>query len=177
LRFEETAISGAWLVDIDPISDERGWFARAFAADEFRAHGLEASVVHTNLSLNSRAGTLRGLHWQAEPHAEAKLVRCVRGSVFDVIVDLRTGSSSERKWLGVELSAENGRSLYVPPGLAHGFQTLAHDTLLHYQMSHEHVPSYSRGIRWDDPAIGIDWPAADERLISERDRALPTLGE
>jgi dTDP-4-dehydrorhamnose 3,5-epimerase len=175
VRFEETAIPGAWIVDIEPVQEDRGWFARTFAADEFRAHGLDPSVVHCNLSFNHRAGTLRGLHWQADPHGEAKLVRCVRGSVFDVIVDLRPGSSTQRRWVGVELSAANGRSLYVPPGLAHGFQTLEDETQLHYQMSHEYVPSHARGIRWDDPAIAIDWPAANPRVISERDQSLPTL--
>jgi dTDP-4-dehydrorhamnose 3,5-epimerase len=175
VRFEETAIPGAWIVATEPVHEERGWFARTFAAGEFRERGLDASVEQCNLSFNHRAGTLRGLHWQADPHGEAKLVRCVRGSVFDVIVDVRPGSSTERRWAAVELSADNGRSLYVPAGLAHGFQTLEDDTLLHYQMSHEYVPSHTRGIRWDDPAIGIEWPGAGERIISERDRTLPTL--
>jgi dTDP-4-dehydrorhamnose 3,5-epimerase len=175
VRFEETPIAGAWIVDIEPAGDERGWFARTFAADEFRAHGLDPSVVHCNMSFNTRAGTLRGLHWQADPHGEAKLVRCVRGAAFDVIVDLRPGSSSERHWVGIELSAANGRSLYIPAGLAHGFQTLEDGTQMHYQMSHEYMPSHVRGFRWDDPAIAIDWPAAEERFISERDLALPTL--
>ena len=175
MRFEPTGIEGAWIVELEPVADERGWFARTFAAEEFAAHGLDPSVVHCNLSFNRHAGTLRGLHWQADPHGEAKLVRCARGSVFDVIVDLRPGTGSERRWTGVELSAANGRSVYVPVGVAHGFQTLEDDTELHYQMSHEYVPSHARGIRWDDPAIGIDWPPAERRLISERDRSLPTL--
>ena len=175
MRFEETAIPGAWVIDIDPIEDDRGWFARTFAAEEFDARGLDPSVVHCNLSFNRRAGTLRGLHWQADPHGEAKLVRCVSGSAFDVIVDLRPGSSTERQWVGVELSAANGRSLYVPEGLAHGFQTLEDDTQLHYQMSHPYEPSHARGVRWDDPALAIEWPAAESRFVSEQDRSLPTL--
>lgn len=175
MRFEETPIAGAWIVDIEPISDDRGWFARTFAAEEFRAHGLDPTVVHTNLSFNRRAGTLRGLHWQADPHAEAKLVRCLGGAAFDVIVDLRPGSSTERHWFGVELSGANRRSLYVPAGLAHGFQTLVDDTQLQYQMSHQYEPSHARGIRWDDPTLAIDWPVAEQRYISERDRSLPTL--
>jgi dTDP-4-dehydrorhamnose 3,5-epimerase len=175
VNFEQTSIPGAWIVDLEPIEDERGWFARAFADDEFREHGIDLPVVHGNLSFNRRAGTLRGLHWQAEPHGEGKLVRCIGGAAWDVIVDLRPDSPAHRRWRAVELSSANRRALYIPPGLAQGFQTLEDDTELHYLMSHPYVPSHARGIRWDDPTLAIDWPPAAERFISERDRALPTL--
>jgi dTDP-4-dehydrorhamnose 3,5-epimerase len=175
VRFEETAIPGAFVVGLVPVEDERGWFARMFAAEEFAEQGLDPAIVHGNVSFNRRAGTLRGLHWQAEPHAEAKLVRCVNGASWHAIADVRPGSPARGRWTGVELSASNRRALYAPKGVAHGFQTLADDTELHYLMSEPYEPSHARGIRWDDPTLAIDWPPADERRISERDRALPLL--
>jgi dTDP-4-dehydrorhamnose 3,5-epimerase len=175
VRFEETPIAGAWIVELDRVEDERGWFARAFAAEDFAARGLDAHVAHSNVSFNRRAGTLRGLHWQDEPHGESKLVRCIGGAAWDVIVDVRPGSPTYGRWTAVELSARNWRALYIPKGLAQGFQTLADDTALYYQMSHPYVPSHARGIRWDDPTLAVDWPPATERHISERDRALPPL--
>jgi dTDP-4-dehydrorhamnose 3,5-epimerase len=168
--FTETPIAGAVLVELEPLVDERGSFARTFAVDEFAAHGLETSVVQCNTSTNARAGTLRGLHYQAPPHAEAKLVRCVRGSLYDVVVDLRPESLTYCKWYGVELSSSNLRMLFIPEGLAHGFQTLEDDTEVLYQMSAAYSSEHARGVRWDDPAFGIDWPAADLRTISDRDR-------
>jgi dTDP-4-dehydrorhamnose 3,5-epimerase len=168
--FRETPIAGAVLIELDLLADERGSFARTFAAEEFEAHGLEARVVQCNTSTNVRAGTLRGLHYQVAPHAEAKLVRCVRGSIFDVVVDLRPESPTYCAWHGVELSGSNGRELFIPTGLAHGFQTLEDDTEVLYQMSEAYSAEHARGVRWDDPAFGIEWPEAGTRTISDRDR-------
>jgi dTDP-4-dehydrorhamnose 3,5-epimerase len=170
--FVETSLPGAYVIELERLEDDRGWFARTFAAEEFKARGLNSGVVHCNVSFNSRAGTLRGMHYQLAPHAECKLVRCTRGAIYDVIVDLRPDSPAYLRWFGVELDVDGGRSLYVPEGLAHGFQTLVDGSEVLYQMSHEYVPSHARGARWDDPAFGIDWPDA-ERTISERDRTYP----
>lgn len=170
--FRETPLAGAFVIELERIEDERGWFARTFAAAEFEEHGLEAVVVQCNLSFNARRGTLRGMHYQAEPYGECKLVRCTRGLLYDVVVDLRPDSPTFRRWHGVELRAESGLMLYLPKGLAHGFQTLADGTEVFYQMSERHVPSHARGVRWDDPAFAIEWPE-DERIISERDRTFP----
>ncbi len=170
MRFVETPLPGVWVIELDLLADERGWFARTFDGHEFRARGLNPVVVQCNSSYNARRGTLRGMHYQAEPHGESKLVRCVRGAVYDVAVDLRGDSPTFRAWHGVELSAENGRALYVPAGLAHGFQTLSDDTEMLYQMGHPYVPEAARGVRFDDPAFAIQWPAPDgPRIVSERD--------
>ena len=168
---EETPLSGAWVVTLDRHEDERGFFARTFDRREWEARGLDPTVVQCNTSYNARAGTLRGLHYQADPHGEGKLVRCTRGAMYDVIVDLRPGSPTRAHWFGVELSAANGTSVYVPPGFAHGFQTLADETEVLYMMGHEYVPEAGRGVRWDDPAFGIDWPEPPlgGRTLSERD--------
>ncbi len=175
--FTETAIAGAYLVELEPVADERGWFARTFDREEFERRGLEPAVVQCNTSFNERAGTLRGMHLQAEPHGEPKLVRCTRGAIFDAIVDLRPGSAGHREWYGVELTPDNGRMLYIPVGVAHGFQTLADASEVSYQMGHEYVPDSAGGVRWDDPAFGIDWPeASGERVISERDSSYPLYG-
>jgi len=174
--FIETAISGAWVVELERREDERGSFARVFDADEFSTRGLDARIAQTSISVNLRAGTLRGLHLQVAPHGETKLVRCTRGAVFDVIVDLRPESPSYLRWLSAELDPEGGRMLYVPEGVAHGFQTLDDDTEVHYQITRAYVPSHASGVRWNDPDLGIEWPEA-ERTISSRDRALPTLVE
>jgi dTDP-4-dehydrorhamnose 3,5-epimerase len=168
--FRETPIAGAVLIELEPLVDERGAFARTFAVDEFAAHGLETRVVQCNTSTNARAGTLRGLHYQAPPCAEAKLVRCVRGSIFDVVVDLRPESPTYCAWYGAELSAANGRMLFVPTGVAHGFQTLENDSEVLYQMSEAYSAEHARGVRWDDPAFGIEWPETDARTMSDRDR-------
>lgn len=174
MRFLGSALPGVWVIELDPIGDERGWFARAFDADAFKARGLDHRVVQCNISLNARRGTVRGMHYQAEPHSEPKLVRCVRGSSFDVALDLRSDSPGYCRWHGVELSAENHRALYLPPGVAHGYQTLADETELFYQMGYHHVPEAARGVRWDDPAFGIEWPhVAGEPVISERNRSYP----
>jgi dTDP-4-dehydrorhamnose 3,5-epimerase len=174
MRFVQTPLNGAWVIDLDLLGDERGWFARTFDAEEFAARGLNPAVVQCNASFNARSGTLRGMHYQAEPHAESKLVRCVRGAIFDVAVDLRQGSPTRCRWHGVELSAENRLAFYIPAGLAHGFQTLTEDCEVLYQMGHHYVPEAARGVRWDDPAFAIEWPQLlGERVISEKDRRYP----
>ena len=170
--FRETAIPGAFLLTPEPHADERGSFARTFCAREFEAHGLEPRVVQCNVSVNRRRGTLRGLHGQRAPHAEAKLVRCVRGRIFDVILDLRPGSPAHLEHLGVELSAAEGPMLFVPEGVYHGFLTLEDDTEVFYQMSQFHEPEAAVGVRWNDPAFGIAWPET-VRVISERDASYP----
>jgi dTDP-4-dehydrorhamnose 3,5-epimerase len=175
LKFLPTSLAGAFVVELEPIEDERGFFARSFCQNEFRSHGLDPAIAQCNVSLNRRRGTLRGLHYQAPPHEEAKLVRCTRGAIWDVIVDLRDGSATRGRWFAEDLSADNHRALYVPRGFAHGFQTLADDSEVLYQMSEFYRPGSERGIRWDDPAIGIQWPIADP-VVSARDRAYPVLG-
>jgi dTDP-4-dehydrorhamnose 3,5-epimerase len=172
VKFTETPLSGAFVIELDFLSDERGHFARTFDVAEFSAQGLDATVVQCNTSYNARRGTLRGMHYQAAPNGEAKLVRCTRGSIFDVAVDLRADSETYCRWFGVELSADNGRMLYIPVGLAHGFQTLEDGSEVSYQMSHQYVPDHAHGVRFDDPAFGIDWPLPDP-IVSERDRQHP----
>jgi dTDP-4-dehydrorhamnose 3,5-epimerase len=178
VRLVETPLAGAYVIEVDRLEDERGWFARTFDADLFARHGLEPAVVQCNVSYNRRRGTLRGLHLQADPHGEAKLVRCTRGAVHDVIVDVRPGSPTRHEWFAVELSARNARALYVPVGLAHGFQTLEDHTEVAYQMSQRYVAEAASGVRWDDPAFGIRWPDPPPggRIISERDRAFADAG-
>jgi len=172
MRFEKTPLPGAWLIELDLLGYERGWFARTFDADEFQRRGMNPAVVQCSASFNERRGTLRGLHYQAEPHGESKLVRCVSGAIFDVAVDLRADSSTFRRWHGVELSASNRLAFYIPAGLAHGFQTLTDHAEVLYQMGDPYVPDAARGVRFDDPAFGVRWPALDgERIVSERDRS------
>jgi dTDP-4-dehydrorhamnose 3,5-epimerase len=171
VRLEETPLRGAWLVELDRHEDERGFFARTFDREEWAARGMDPTVAQCNTSFNTRAGTLRGMHFQADPHGEPKLVRCTRGAVWDAIVDLRPASPTHRRWFGAELTATNGRALFVPVGMAHGFQTLEDESEVLYMMGHEYVPESARGVRWDDPAFGIEWPEPPSggRTISERD--------
>lgn len=173
MRFTRTPLDGAWLIDLEPIADARGFFARTWCAREMAAQGLEARIVQTSVSFNVRAGTLRGMHYQAPPHEESKIVRCVRGAIHDVIVDLRPASPTFTRWFAVDLTAMSGRTLYVPPGVAHGFQTLEDATEVSYQMSEFHHAESARGVRWDDPAFGIEWPRAVARVIHPRDLAYP----
>lgn len=174
MRFQKTPLPGVWTIELELLGDERGWFARTFDAEEFLARGMDPAVVQCNASFNAKAGTVRGMHYQAEPHGEPKLVRCVRGAIYDVAVDLREGSPAFRRWHGLELSAENRLALYVPAGLAHGFQTLTDDVEVLYQMGAPYVPDAARGVRFDDPAFAIAWPPVQgERIVSERDRAYP----
>jgi dTDP-4-dehydrorhamnose 3,5-epimerase len=171
-----TELPGVAVVELEPNGDERGSFTRTFDAELFAAHGLDARIVQCNTSFNARAGTLRGLHCQAAPHEEGKLVRCTRGRVFDVAVDLRRDSPTHCRWLGLELDAAGVRSLFVPAGCAHGFQTLVDESEVNYQMTCAYVPEASLGVRWDDPAFAIDWPEpppGGERILSPRDRAFP----
>jgi dTDP-4-dehydrorhamnose 3,5-epimerase len=170
--FTETTIAGAFVIDPERVLDERGFFARTWCDREFAAHGLNAGLVQCNIAFNVRAGTLRGLHYQAPPHAEAKLVRCTRGAVYDVIVDLRESLPTFLAHYACVLSMENRRMLYVPEGVAHGYQTLEDESEVFYQMSAAYAPTHARGVRWDDPLFAIDWPAA-ERLINARDRSYP----
>jgi dTDP-4-dehydrorhamnose 3,5-epimerase len=177
MLFRETGIAGAWIVDVEPSSDERGMFARTFDALLFEERGLSADVVQCSTSFNPRAGTLRGLHYQADPHAECKLVRCTAGAVYDVLVDLRAESSTRGRWEATELSSESRRAVYVPHGVAHGFQTMVDGSELLYMIDRPFEPSAARGVRWDDPAFAIEWPEpAGARVISERDRSFADYG-
>jgi dTDP-4-dehydrorhamnose 3,5-epimerase len=174
MRFQATQLNGVFVVDLDRIDDERGFFARSFCEKEFAASGLDAHFVQCNVSYNRLAGTMRGLHFQAEPHGEAKLVRCTMGAIYDVVVDVRVDSPTYLKWFGAEISAENRTALFVPRGFAHGFQTLVDHSEVLYQMSEFFHPESARGIRWNDPAIGVAWPLRN-LVISDKDRAYPLL--
>jgi dTDP-4-dehydrorhamnose 3,5-epimerase len=174
MKFTETCLQDAWLIDLERHGDDRGFFARSFCEAEFGEHGLATSYPQCNISFNRSRGTLRGMHWQVAPHQEAKLVRCTAGAIWDVIADLRPESPSHLKWVGAELSAENRRALYVPVGFAHGFISLADSSEVFYQMSDSYAPGASRGFRYDDPTIAIDWPA-EPQVISEADAGLPSL--
>lgn len=172
MQFSPTDLPGVFLIGLERHEDERGFFARSFCADEFNAHGLDPRVAQCSVSRNRQKGTLRGLHYQAAPHEEAKLVRCTLGGIYDVAVDLRPDSPAFRRWAAFELSAENGLGLYVPAGVAHGFQTLADDSEVFYQISVPYRPELARGVRFDDPAFGIRWPIA-EPIVNARDRTYP----
>ena len=172
MRFEETTISDARLIYATPHADDRGRFMRAWCAHEFADAGLSFTPVQANMGLSVRKGTVRGMHFQVAPALEAKLVRCTKGAIFDVVLDLRPQSPSYRKWYGAELSAENGRMLYVPEGCAHGYQTMEDDTEMFYMTSAFYTPETVRGARFDDPAFGIRWPL-DVTVVSEQDRGWP----
>jgi dTDP-4-dehydrorhamnose 3,5-epimerase len=172
--FTESPLPGAFLVDLAPIADERGFFARAYCAEEFAARGLGIELRQCSVSYNTRKGTLRGLHHQRAPHEEHKLVRCTAGAIFDVIVDMRPRSAHYRRWFGTELTAQNRRSLFIPPGFAHGFMTLSDEAEVYYMISVAHAPESAQGFRWSDPAFGIEWPMAPT-VISPRDAAYPLL--
>lgn len=174
--FHDTAIDGPSIIDLDLREDDRGFFARTFCTDEFAAAGLNPSVQQCNLSFNHRAGTLRGMHFQVAPHPEAKLVRCIRGAIVDVIVDMRPGSATRLRHVAVELSARNRRSLYVPPFFAHAYQTLTDDTEVLYQVAGSYAPIAERGLRYSDPALGIDWPLPVS-LISAKDASWPLIAD
>ena len=175
VRFADTPLAGVFLVQPERLIDERGHFAPTYCAGEFAEHGLEPAIAQCSTSFNGRAGTLRGMHYQVDPHAEHKLVRCTRGAIYDVAVDLRPGSPSYRRWYAIELDQERANALFVPSGCAHGFQTLRDDSEVLYQISTPYEPSASRGVRWDDPAFGIVWPdpPSGRRTISDRDASYP----
>ncbi|HKE98109.1 MAG TPA: dTDP-4-dehydrorhamnose 3,5-epimerase [Actinomycetes bacterium] len=172
--FTETELPGAFLVDLERHGDERGFFARTWCADEFAEHGLPDRLVQASVSFNALAGTLRGLHWQVPPHAEVKLVRVTAGAVWDVLVDLRPGSPTHARHVGVRLDARGRRAVWIPKGFAHGFVTLDDATEVAYQMTERHAPQAARGARYDDPAFGIDWPR-EPAVISPRDLAWPAF--
>jgi len=170
--FQKTKIGGVIEVQLDRKTDERGFFARSWCRTEFEEAGLDSRLVQCSISYNERRGTLRGMHYQAAPFAEVKLVRCTRGAICDVILDLRAESPTFKQWVAVTLSSENRNMVYIPDGCAHGFLTLADDTEVFYQMSEYYHPEAAHGVRWDDPAFGIEWPEK-VAVISERDRTLP----
>ena len=170
--FTETELKGAYIIDLERREDDRGFFARTWFQQEFEAHGLVARIVQANMSYNKLKGTLRGMHYQRSPYAETKLVRAVRGAIIDVIIDLRPGSPTYKRWIGVELTANNRRALFVPEGFAHGFQTLEDDTDVSYQVSAFYTPGAEGGARYNDPAFDIQWPLPIS-VISEKDAAWP----
>lgn len=170
--FLPTNLRGACIIDPQRLEDDRGFFARTFCREEFAAHGLKADFAQCNISFNVRKGTLRGMHYQDKPHEEAKLVRCTRGSIFDVIVDIRKESATYRQWISTKLTADDRRMLYIPEGFAHGFQTLEDGSEVFYQMSEMYRPECARGIRWNDPVIDIAWPLPNP-IISARDAGYP----
>jgi dTDP-4-dehydrorhamnose 3,5-epimerase len=176
MKFTETALRGAYIVEPEPAPDERGFFARTWCQEEFAAQGLSSDLAQCNISFNRERGVLRGLHYQQAPHAEAKLVRCTRGAIFDVIVDLRPDSATYTRWTAVELQADNYRMLYIPEGFAHGFQTLLPATEVFYQMSEPYHAESARGVRWDDPVFAITWPPGP-RIISAKDRQYPDFAQ
>jgi dTDP-4-dehydrorhamnose 3,5-epimerase len=173
MTFTPTSIEGLRLIDMDRHVDERGWFARTWCGDELLDHGISPALSQCSSSFNAKRGTLRGMHYQNAPFEEAKIVRCTRGAIMDVALDLRIGSPTYRKWLSFELSADNGRALFIPKGCAHGFQTLCDDTEVLYMIDVSYVPGVGTGVRWNDPAFGIQWPLADEAILSERDATYP----
>lgn len=175
MKFIETRLSGAFIIAPDLIEDERGFFARTFCRHEFENHGLNPDLVQCNIAFNKIKGTLRGLHYQTKPHAEVKLVRCTTGAIYDVIVDLRPESPTFRQWFAADLSDKNHQMLYVPDGFAHGYQTLASQTEVFYQVSTFYHPASERGVRWDDPAFGIEWPLPVTD-ISKKDASHPDWG-
>jgi dTDP-4-dehydrorhamnose 3,5-epimerase len=169
MNFTKTELDGAYIIEVKRIEDDRGFFGRSYCSNEFEKHGLNTNIVQANLSYNKKKGTLRGLHLQASPFSESKLVRCTRGAIYDVIVDMREGSATYRKWLGVELTADNYKMLYVPEGFAHGYLTLEDNTDVTYQVTQFYTPGAERSYHWNDPAFNIQW-VAQPVVISEKDR-------
>ncbi|ETT65504.1 dTDP-4-dehydrorhamnose 3,5-epimerase [Paenibacillus odorifer] len=172
--FHETNLKGVFEIDIQPIEDERGFFARTWCVNEFEKHGINSKFVQCNISFNKKKGTLRGMHYQSAPYGEMKLIRCIKGSIYDVIIDLRPDSLTYKNWCSVFLSENNRKMLYIPEGFAHGFQTLEDNTEVFYQMGEFYHPESARGIRWNDPTIGIEWPIND-LIISEKDKTYPNF--
>lgn len=173
--FVPTALAGVFVIEVEAKADDRGLFARMWCREEFTAHGLCGDWAQCSVSFNTRAGTLRGMHWQAAPHEEIKLVRCTAGAAYDVVADVRPDSPTYRKWIAVEISALNRKAMYIPVGFAHGFQTLVDGTELFYQISAFYTPAAARGARWDDPAMAIEWPSCANRVIAPRDLAFSDL--
>jgi len=173
--FTESKLKGAFIIEMDKKGDERGFFARTWCKNEFEVQGLSTQFVQVNLAFNEKKGILRGMHYQANPHEEVKLVRCTRGALYDVIVDIRKSSPTYTQWIGVELTQDNYRMLYIPEGFAHGYQTLADHTEIVYQVSQFYSPNSEGGIRWDDATVNIMWPETAERIISPKDEMWPLL--
>lgn len=173
MKFTPTKLEGAFIIDIEHIHDERGFFARSWCSEEFQALGLNPNLVQCSVSFNEFAGTLRGMHYQSPPHPETKVVRCTAGSIYDVIIDLRPNSATFKQWISVELSAENRRMIYVPVGFAHGFQSLVDNTEVFYMVSEFYHPELSLSVRWNDPQFAITWPNGGPRVISVRDSRHP----
>lgn len=171
--FIETKLKGAYIIEPERLEDTRGFFARAWCKKEFEAHGLNSGLVQCNISFNKKRGTLRGMHYQASPYEEIKLVRCTMGMIYDVIIDLRPNSETYLGWIGVELTGDNRKMLYIPGGFSHGYQTLESNTEVFYQVSQFYSPESERGVRWDDPAFGIKWPEIENIIVSEKDRGWP----
>ncbi len=174
MKFTETKLKGTYIIEPELLTDERGFFARSWCQKEFTERGLNPNLVQCNISFNLKKGTLRGMHYQTKPYEEAKLVRCTTGAIHDVIIDLRPESSTFKQWVAVELTAENRKMLYIPEGIAHGFQTLVDNTEVFYQMSEFYHPDLARGIRWNDPELSLEWPLK-EFIISEKDTSYPLL--
>lgn len=170
--FVNTKLPGAYLIEIERLADHRGFFGRSWCQKEFENHGLTSEVVQANISFNKKMGTLRGMHYQVAPYEEAKLVRCTRGAIYDVMIDLRPGSETFRQWIGVELAANEYRMLYIPEGCAHGFQTLEDNSEVIYQVTQFYTPGAERGVRYDDPAFGIKWPVP-VIIVSDKDKSWP----
>ena len=171
--FRETKLNGAFIIEAEKHSDERGFFARAFCQNELKSFGLHSTFVQANIGFSSIKGTLRGIHYQIKPYQEAKFIRCTKGILFDVIVDLRKDSKTYCQWLGVELNAENHNAIYMPEGFAHGYLTLKNNTEIFYMVSQFYEPNFERGIRWDDPTFSIDWPDISDMVISDKDKCWP----
>lgn len=174
MLFKETEIKGLFVIEPELINDERGFFTTSWSSSEFEGRGLNPRVVQANISFNHKRGTLRGMHYQEEPYQEAKLVRCARGAMFDVAIDLRRDSPTRYQWVSIELTSENRRMFYVPEGFAHGYQTLTDDTEVFYQISEYYHPASARGVRWNDPAFGVEWPLTPT-MMAERDANYPML--
>jgi dTDP-4-dehydrorhamnose 3,5-epimerase len=171
--YKETKLKGAFIIELEKIKDERGFFARSWCANEFKSRGLDSFFVQSNISFNKKKDTIRGMHYQIAPFEETKLIRCNKGAIYDVIIDLRPDSATYKQWIAVELTEYNYRILYVPKGFAHGYQTLVDNTEVFYQVSQFYSPEHERGIRWNDPAFNIKWQGTGEKIISEKDRNWP----
>jgi dTDP-4-dehydrorhamnose 3,5-epimerase len=175
MKFIETPLKGAYLIEIEPVSDHRGFFARSWCEQEFGEHGLNSNLVQCNISFNTKKATLRGMHYQIKPHEEAKLVRCTQGSIYDVIIDIRPNSLTFKSWFSIELSATNRQMLYIPEGFAHGFQTLEDNTEVFYQMSNFYHGESARGLKWNDPSFKINWLLTENIIISKKDQNYPNF--
>lgn len=171
--FKETAVKDAYIIEIERRTDDRGFFARTWCRKEFEAQGLNTNLVQANVAFNIKRGTLRGMHYQISPYEETKLIRCTKGAIYDVIIDIRRNSPTYMKWIGAELTADNYRMLYVPEGFAHGYQTLQDNSEVSYQVSQFYTPNSEQGVRWNDPAFKITWPETEKVIISEKDRSWP----